>query len=61
LSLWITSNTRPHDQGNLLIYNNVLNESVSKSNRCNKVNAKVIPQQAMKLYKGAWIDTTNHC
>jgi len=53
LSFSSTFNTRPHDQGNLSIYNNVLNMSFSKSKGCNKVNAKVILQQAIKLYKGA--------
>jgi hypothetical protein len=28
---------------------------------CNKVNAKVIPEHEIKLYKGAWTDTLTHC
>jgi hypothetical protein len=47
LSFWSTFNTRPHGQGNVSIYNNVLNTSFSKSNGCSKVKAKVIPQQTM--------------
>jgi len=33
---------------------------ISKSKDCNKVNAKIMPQQAIKLYKGALIDTLSH-